>query len=67
MFTAGKDKMVDNKVNQEFYKKIEAPKKNQINFAESLHDLPMNPVVDEVAEEIAGWIAVNTPRRATSV
>ena len=55
MITAGKERVVNNEVNLRLFNRLVAPQKKHICMQESWHDLMFDPVVDEVAAEIAGW------------
>jgi alpha-beta hydrolase superfamily lysophospholipase len=57
MLTAGQDKIVNNVVNRAFYAKLVAPSKKARHFDEAWHDLMFDPLVDEVAEEVVGWMS----------
>jgi acylglycerol lipase len=56
MLTAGRDKLVDNKINQKVFARLISPEKKQRMFSSALHDLTLDPVIDEVADEIVSWI-----------
>jgi alpha-beta hydrolase superfamily lysophospholipase len=66
MILAGRDRIVDNKVNNQVFKRLVCPAKQLKTFPESIHDLPMNPAVDEVAEEIGSWIQAMAPGKVTA-
>jgi acylglycerol lipase len=59
MLTAGLDKLVDNRVNARIFNRLSAPQKQTIDFPSAIHDLTLDPVVDEVAGGIAQWISEN--------
>jgi acylglycerol lipase len=66
MILAGRDKIVDNKTNNQVFKRLIAPSKQLKVFPDSFHDLPMNPAVEDVAEEIANWIQVTVPGKVAA-
>lgn len=55
MLTAGVEKIVDNRCNARFFKKLKAPFKASRCFNEAWHDLMFDPLIDEVADSIASW------------
>lgn len=57
MLTAGQDKLVDNRVNHRIFDRLLAPSKRTRCFETAVHDLPLDPAVDDVAEEIVDWIS----------
>lgn len=61
MLTAGQDRLVDNRVNHKLFQKLQCPHKELKSFTESFHDLTLEPVVDEVADEISSWVMSNAP------
>jgi acylglycerol lipase len=66
MMLAGRDRIVDNRVNKQFYKHIESPEKSEVCFENSIHDLTLNPIVDEVSERLYTWMQAQLPRRAVT-
>lgn len=56
MFTAGQEKIVNNQCNQEIFEKIAAPIKKHIHYADAWHDLMFDPVIDQLAEELSGFL-----------
>jgi alpha-beta hydrolase superfamily lysophospholipase len=61
MFLAGRDLIVDNKVNQQIYKRLVAPAKATKVFPEAIHDLTLNQVVEELADEMTNWMQTVQP------
>jgi alpha-beta hydrolase superfamily lysophospholipase len=57
MLTAGQDRLVDNGVNRRIFHRLSSPKKTTRLFESSMHDLTLEPVIDEVADGIAQWIS----------
>ncbi len=55
MITAGQEKIVNNKVNEKLFGRLQAPKKKHVQIQEAWHDLMFDPLVDEVAGEISKW------------
>jgi acylglycerol lipase len=66
MMLAGRDKIVDNKVNNQVFKRLICPSKQLKIFPNSFHDLPMNPAVEGVAEDIANWIQATAPGKVAA-
>jgi alpha-beta hydrolase superfamily lysophospholipase len=60
LFTAGADRIVSNAVNSALYAQIPAKSKKRIHLPEAFHDLMFDPVIDQVADEAAGWIKLGT-------
>jgi alpha-beta hydrolase superfamily lysophospholipase len=56
MMTAGCDRIVNNSVNSAFFNRLNAPAKRHKHFPDAYHDLMFDPVVDEVADEVVGWL-----------
>lgn len=63
MFTAGVEKIVNNKINQEVFERLSCPAKEKVAFAEAWHDLMFDPVVDQVAEKVCDWIVETAPEK----
>jgi alpha-beta hydrolase superfamily lysophospholipase len=57
MFSAEIDHIVDVKLGEKTFRRLRAPSKKQRHFREAWHDLMFDPVLDEVADDIAGWIS----------
>lgn len=55
MITAGKERVVNNPLNEKLFARLEAPAKKHVRMHEAFHDLMFDPLVDEVADEIVGW------------
>jgi alpha-beta hydrolase superfamily lysophospholipase len=66
MMLAGRDRIVNNRVNRQFFKRIESPEKTEVCFENSMHDLTLNPIIDEVSERLYAWIQAHSPRRAVT-
>jgi acylglycerol lipase len=66
MLTAGQDRIVNNKVSEKLFKRLAAPSKKHVCLQEAWHDLMFDPLVDEVADEIAGWQAELAGSRQSS-
>lgn len=66
MLTAGKDRIVNNVVNQAFFSRLSAPSKQTKQFSEAWHDLMFDPVVDEVADEVVNWMAAQSVQQVVS-
>ncbi len=56
MLTAGVDKVVDNNAAAEILSRIPGQTRRR-HFVEAYHDLMFDPVIDEVAAEVAEWIS----------
>lgn len=56
MLTAGRDSLVDNRTNKYIYDRLLCPQKQQRLFGSAMHDLTLDPVIDQVADEIVSWI-----------
>ncbi len=56
MFTAGKDYIVSNKINKQFFERLKTKDKKHIHLPQAFHDLMFDPAIDEVTTEIAQWI-----------
>ncbi len=57
LLTAGQEKIVDNQLSFQIFKKLASELKQKSHFPQSYHDLMLDPVVDQVAEEISQFIA----------
>lgn len=66
MLTAGNDRLIDNRVNHKIFARLACAKKHSRNFENASHDLPLDPVVEDVAEEIVDWISNTHPLKAMS-
>lgn len=55
MFTAGVEKIVNNKVNLRLYGRLRAPSKEHVHLADAWHDLMFDPLIDEVANKSVEW------------
>jgi alpha-beta hydrolase superfamily lysophospholipase len=60
MFKPGIDKIVDLKEADKVYQRLAAPDKKERTYSEAWHDLMFDPVLDELADEIASWISATT-------
>lgn len=56
MLTAGKERIVNPKVNQKFFEQLRAPLKQWKIHDESFHDLMFDPVLDNVVGDICYWV-----------
>jgi alpha-beta hydrolase superfamily lysophospholipase len=65
MLTAGQDKLVDNRASEKIFQRLKSPIKRARSFPSAEHDLTLEPIVDEVAAEIADWVAENSPSKLT--
>lgn len=61
MLTAGVERIVNSKVNQNFFKMMIASDKEQKEFSQSFHDLMFDPDIDQVVEEIVHWQKRHAP------
>jgi alpha-beta hydrolase superfamily lysophospholipase len=61
MFTAGRDKIVDNRISQRVFKRLASRNKVTFEFQDSLHDLMISSNLDELAQAVASWIAKTNP------
>jgi alpha-beta hydrolase superfamily lysophospholipase len=66
MMTAGKDMVVDNRINQQVFDRLICPKKRSRRFETAFHDLPLDPALDEVANELTDWIMPTRSARPAS-
>lgn len=55
MLTAGNERIVNPKVNQNFFEQLRAPQKQWKVYDESFHDLMFDPVLDSVVGDICQW------------
>lgn len=65
MLTAGQDTLVDNRINQLVFERLKSPAKKTRSFETSMHDLTLDPAIDEVAAEIVSWIMTNSANEAS--
>jgi alpha-beta hydrolase superfamily lysophospholipase len=63
MLSAGQDRLVDNRSNKSIFKKLISPSKKELIFSNAMHDLTLDPAVDDVANEIVNWIHQVNERR----
>lgn len=57
MMTAGVEKIVNNKVNVDFFEKIVSPRKKKQHFSAAWHDLMLDPVIDSVADDVVNFMS----------
>jgi alpha-beta hydrolase superfamily lysophospholipase len=66
MLTAGRDRIVDNKVNKQIFKKLVSRSKESRDFSDSIHDLTLNVVVEQVADELTNWMQTCEPGKVAA-
>jgi len=57
MFRAGIDTIVDSKKAQLIFSRLQSPSKREHTFEQAWHDLMFDPVIDELVNDIAAWVA----------
>jgi len=67
MMISGRDQLVDNGVNRRVFKRLRSPSKKLRAFETSIHDLTLEPAIEEVSDEIAQWIAQNVASKIIAV
>jgi alpha-beta hydrolase superfamily lysophospholipase len=63
MLTAGNEKIVNNKVNDAVFERLNAPSKQKHVFKDAWHDLMFDPVIDELADKVNNWTTETSPEK----
>ncbi len=63
MLTAGNEKIVNNKINDAVFERINAPSKQKHVFKDAWHDLMFDPVIDDLVERVNTWTAETAPEK----
>lgn len=65
MVTAGDDRIVDNRASERFFKRLSCAGKEHRHFDEAWHDLPFDPAVDELVEDLVQFMTRCAPESAS--
>ncbi|MBI4532474.1 MAG: alpha/beta fold hydrolase [Candidatus Melainabacteria bacterium] len=57
MMTAGVEKIVNNKVNADYFERLICPEKKKLHLSEAWHDLMFDPAIDNVADEVVSFMS----------